>query len=121
MFGLGLHCLPFRLHNITTFFCNQYTVMFGLGKQCRPRSDCSYGSSLIWVYTVCLSVCIFWTHYSMVKPLCSKFRVITADFLGVRIFRNFTVAVSVGQNIVSLVALEYFQNAPHVTIFVLIL
>ena len=23
------------------------------GKQCRPRSDCSYRSSLFWVYTVC--------------------------------------------------------------------
>ena len=23
------------------------------GKQCGPRSDCSYRSSLIWVYTVC--------------------------------------------------------------------
>ena len=23
------------------------------GKQCGPRSDCSYGSSLFWVHTVC--------------------------------------------------------------------
>ena len=48
-------------------------------------------SSLIRVYTVCHSVCIFWTHYSMVEPLCSNFRVITANFLGVRIFKIFTV------------------------------
>ena len=50
----------------------------GLGKQCRPRSDCSY--SLTRVYTVCNSLYIVWTHYSMVKPPCSNVRVITADF-----------------------------------------
>ena len=44
----------------------------GLGKQCRPRSDCSL--------TVCKSVYILWTHYSKVKPLCSYFSVITANF-----------------------------------------
>ena len=56
-------------------------------KQCRPRSDCSS----IRVYTVCHSVCIVWTHYSMVEPHSSNFRVITTNFLGVRIFRKFTV------------------------------
>ena len=30
-------------------------------RQRRPRSDCSW-TSLIRVYTVCHSVCIFWTH-----------------------------------------------------------
>ena len=48
-------------------------------------------SSLIRVYTVCHSVCIVWTHYSMVEPHSSNFRVITTNFLGVRIFRKFTV------------------------------
>ena len=48
----------------------------GLGKQCRPRSDCSS----ISVYTVCHSVCIFWTHYSMVEPHCSNFRIVAAMF-----------------------------------------
>ena len=43
------------------------------------------------VYTVCYSVCIVWTHYSMVEPHSSNFRVITTNFLGVRIFRKFTV------------------------------
>ena len=52
---------------------------------CRPRSDCSL-SSLIRVYTVCHSVCIFWTLYCMVKPPCSNFRIITAIFWGVWIF-----------------------------------
>ena len=33
------------------------------------------GSSLIRVYTVCLSVCIFWTRLSMVKPHCSNLRI----------------------------------------------
>ena len=36
--------------------------------------------SLIRVYTVCHSVCIFWTQYCMIKPHCSKFRIITAIF-----------------------------------------
>ena len=48
-------------------------------------------SSLIRVYTVCHSVCIVWTHYSMVEPHSSNFRVITTNDLGVRIFRKFTV------------------------------
>ena len=32
-----------------------------------------------------------WTHYSTVKPHSSNFRLITTNFLGARIFRNFTV------------------------------
>ena len=40
---------------------------------------------------VCHSVCIVWTHYSMVEPLSSNFRVFTTNFLVVRIFRKFTV------------------------------
>ena len=42
-------------------------------------------------YTVCNSLCIFWMHYSKETPSCSTFRVITTNFLGVRIFRKFTV------------------------------
>ena len=41
-------------------------------------------------FTVCHSVCTFWTHSSMVKPPCSNFRVIIAIFSGVQIFRIFT-------------------------------
>ena len=48
-------------------------------------------SSLIRVYTVCHSVCIVWTHYSMVKPHSSNFRVITTNCLGVRKLRIITV------------------------------
>ena len=48
---------------------------------------------LIRVYTVCHSVCIVWTLYSTVEPHSSNFRVITTNFLGVQIFRKFTVFV----------------------------
>ena len=46
---------------------------------------------LIRVYIVCHFVCIVWTHYGMVEPHSSNFRVIITKFLGVRIFREFTV------------------------------
>ena len=49
---------------------------------------------LIRVYTVCHSVCIFWTHYSVVEPHSSNFRVITF-FWGVRIFRKFMVMTEI--------------------------
>ena len=48
-------------------------------------------SGLIRVCTVCHSVCIVWTHYSMVGPHSSNFRVIITNFSGVRILRKFTV------------------------------
>ena len=48
-------------------------------------------SSLIRVYIVCHSVCIVWTHYSIVEPHSSNFRVIRTNFLDVRIFRKFTI------------------------------
>ena len=43
-------------------------------------ADPDQTSSLIRVYTVCHSVCIVWTHYSMVEPHSSNFRVITTTF-----------------------------------------
>ena len=39
-----------RLMNILADFSN---LVLHTGKQCGPRSDCSYRSSLIWVHTVC--------------------------------------------------------------------
>ena len=51
--------------------------------------------SLIRVYTVCHSVCIVWTHYSMVEPHSSNFRVITTNFLCVRIFMKFMVTAKI--------------------------
>ena len=56
-------------------------------------ADPDQTAPLIRVYTVCHSVCIFWTHYSMVEPHCSNFRVITTNVLGVRIFRKFTAVM----------------------------
>ena len=38
----------------------------------------------------------FGLHYSMVEPHSSNFRVITTIFLGVRIFRKFTVLLCAG-------------------------
>ena len=45
----------------------------------------------IRVYTVCHSICIVWTHYTIVEPHSSNVRVITTNILGVQIFRKFTV------------------------------
>ena len=59
------------------------------------RSEQTVQTSLIRVYTVCHSVCIVWTHCCMVEPHGSNFRVITTNFLGVRIIRKFTVYFSV--------------------------
>ena len=44
-------------------------------------------SSVALVYTVC----IVWTHNSMVEQHSSNFRVITTKFMGVQIFRKFKV------------------------------
>ena len=46
--------------------------------------------SKIRAYTGCNSVCIIWMHYFMKKPPCLNFRVFTASFSGVQIFRIFT-------------------------------
>ena len=48
----------------------------------------SFRSSLIRFYTVCHSICIIWTHYSVVVPHSPNFRVITTNFLGVWIFHH---------------------------------
>ena len=63
----------------------------GWSKQCRPWSDCSLRSSLIRVYSVCYSVCIFWTQCCIVKSNCSNCRTLTVIILGVPVFRIFTV------------------------------
>ena len=39
-----------------------------MGKQCRTRSDDSWRSSLVKVYTVSHSLCIFWMPCCVVKP-----------------------------------------------------
>ena len=50
---------------------------------------------LLRVYTVCHSVCIVWTHYSMVEPRSSNFRVMTTNILDVRIFRKLKVLIQI--------------------------
>ena len=49
------------------------------------------GSSLIRIYTVCHSFCIFWRHYFLVKLNCLILRTTMVAGLGVPIFRVFTV------------------------------
>ena len=61
-------------------------------------------NSLIRVYTVCHSI---WTFYSIVEPPCSKFRVITANFSGVRNFRICTVVIKSGETILSCILIKH--------------
>ena len=70
---------------ITVIFLSFRTDRSGQTVQTQIRS------SLIRVYTVCNSLCIFWMHYSKETPSCSTFRVITTNVFSVRIFRKFTV------------------------------
>ena len=73
--------------NIVSFRTGRSGQTVQIHDQTAPRS------SLIRVYTVCNSICSFWMQYSTVKPSCLNFRVITANFSGVLIFRIFTVSL----------------------------
>ena len=64
----------------------------GLCKQCRPKWDSSK-SSLIRAFTVCHSVCIYRTHYCMVKLHRPDFGRITGMFSCVQIFQILTVII----------------------------
>ena len=59
------------------------------------RNDPKFSDRYAWANSAdpdqTAPVCIIWTHYSMVGPHSSNFRVITTNVLGVRIFRKFTV------------------------------
>ena len=46
---------------------------------------------LIRVYTVCHSICSFWTHYSVLRSPCLNFMVITANLVVVRVLGDFMV------------------------------
>ena len=73
---------------------NNFSVMSGRSDRQVWANSADPGqtrSSLIRAFTVCNSLCIFWMHYSKETPSYSTFRVITTNFLGVRIFRKFTV------------------------------
>ena len=62
-------CLPYKFYVLG---------QIGLSKQCRPRSDCFWRSSLIRVYAVCHSISIFWMHYCNVTSNFSAFSTIVA-------------------------------------------
>ena len=72
-------------------FCYRNFPKFSDRQVWANSADPDQRSSLIRVYTVCNSLCIIWMDYSKETPSCSTFRVITTNFLGVRIFRKFTV------------------------------
>ena len=75
---------------------------------------------LIRVYTVCHSVGIVWTRYFMVEPHSSNFRVITTNFLGVRIFRKFMVHCGLNIKIFT-VPLTNLLKLLHVYVLTLLL
>ena len=57
-----------------------HTVMILSFRTDMPGQTVQTQIRLIRVYTVCHSVCIVWTHYSIVEPHSSNFRVITTNF-----------------------------------------
>ena len=59
--------------------------------------DQDWRSSLIRVYAVCHSISNFWTHYSMAKPHCSNFRIITTFFPMSEFFRSLLYNPSTSQ------------------------
>ena len=65
------HTLPLPAIGVTVMILSFRTDMSGQTVQTQIRIR------LIRVYTVCHSVCIFWTHYSMMEP---HFRMIIAIF-----------------------------------------
>ena len=80
-----------KFHNMTIIDPFILTVMILSFRADMPGQTVQTQIRLLGVYTVCHSICIVWTHYSMIEPHCSNFRVITTNILGVRIFRKFTV------------------------------
>ena len=82
--GLGKQCLQYQIRLRKQSVCR--TVRPG-------QTTVNSRSSLIRVYTICHSVCIFWMHYSMVKSSL-KFRMYSNSFFfffGAQMFLTFTV------------------------------
>ena len=101
------------LHLRQSFVYAQYTVNYPV-MILSFRTD---RSSLIRVYTVCNSGCIFQMHYFLVKPSCSVFRMITPNFWGIRIFRGFTVMDGLLSNFVHasiLIKSWYYERPLHI-------
>ena len=81
IWSVGPH--PFGLDKEVSWLVHlQHTVMILSFRTDKPGQtvQTQLRRSLIRVYTVCHSVCIIWTHYSMVEPHSSNFRVITTNF-----------------------------------------
>ena len=76
----------------------------------RPGQTMQTQIRLLRVYTVCHFVCIFCTHYSMVKPHSSNFRIIAAIFWVSEILGFLRVAVFCLVSSLNLVA---FKIAPN--------
>ena len=62
------------------YYCNdpKFSDRYACANSADPDEQSDQG------YTVCHSVCIVWTHSSMIEPHSS-------NFLGIQIFRKFTV------------------------------
>ena len=72
--------LSLHVTHESAYMLPYWSQVFGqicLGKQCRPRPDCSSRNR---VYTVCNSLCIVCMHFSKETPSCLTFRVITINF-----------------------------------------
>ena len=79
-FDLSLHYLPMPV------CLNTYLLLY--------RNDPKFLDRYAWANSVdpdqsdqVLHICIFWTHYSVIKRYCCNFRIITAVSLGVKMFR----------------------------------
>ena len=57
------------------------------------RKDPKFSDRQVWANSADPDQTAPRVHYSLVKPFCSNFRVITANVLGVRKFRNFKVHI----------------------------
>ena len=70
---------------------------------------------LLQVYTICYCVCICWTHYSMVKPSCSNFRVIIAHFKCLNFRTFYGISCSNQRNTICMLLHEHPQlSSNHV-------
>ena len=91
--GLLAVCHPVYISSIKS------TVMILTFRTIMPEQTVQTQIRLLRVYTVCHSVCIIWTPYSIVEPHNSNYRVISTNLLGVRIFREFTVMYVADNNL----------------------
>ena len=95
--GMPLHfqsCQQFCTHHYHNF--TKFSDRYAWANSADPDQTALEEQS-DQVYTVCHSICIVWTHYCMVEPYSSNFRVITTNILDVRIFRKLTICCKTTQ------------------------